>query len=75
MKTTRRLLGSKIHRATVTDANIEYEGSVTIDAAAAHRSKPGDPVIMASWSDVPDSEARSWQARRVFVDGQNEIRD
>ncbi len=23
---------SKIHRATVTDANVEYEGSVTIDA-------------------------------------------
>jgi hypothetical protein len=30
---------------------------------------------MASWSDVSDSEARSGQARRVFVDGQNEIRD
>lgn len=24
---------SKIHRATVTDSNLEYEGSVTIDAA------------------------------------------
>lgn len=29
----RRMLKSKIHRATVTDANIEYEGSITIDAA------------------------------------------
>lgn len=27
----RQLLKSKIHRATVTDANINYEGSVTID--------------------------------------------
>lgn len=27
----RRMLKSKIHRATVTEANIEYEGSVTID--------------------------------------------
>ena len=27
----RTLLKSKIHRATVTDANLEYEGSVTID--------------------------------------------
>lgn len=25
------MLKSKIHRATVTDANLEYEGSVTID--------------------------------------------
>src|SRR3569833_2924170 len=29
----RFLLKSKIHRATVTEANLDYEGSVTIDAA------------------------------------------
>jgi len=28
----RTLLKSKIHRATVTEANLQYEGSVTIDA-------------------------------------------
>ncbi|GAB5442633.1 MAG: aspartate 1-decarboxylase [Fuerstiella sp.] len=28
----RTLLKSKLHRATVTEANLEYEGSVTIDA-------------------------------------------
>jgi len=28
---TRTLLKSKLHRVTVTEANIEYEGSVTID--------------------------------------------
>lgn len=27
----RRMLGGKIHRATVTDACLEYEGSITID--------------------------------------------
>ncbi len=27
----RQMLKSKIHRATVTDANINYEGSITID--------------------------------------------
>ena len=27
----RRLLKSKIHRATVTDANLHYEGSITVD--------------------------------------------
>ena len=27
----RTMLKSKIHRATVTEANIEYEGSITID--------------------------------------------
>ncbi len=30
---TRRMLKSKIHRATVTDANLDYEGSITIDRA------------------------------------------
>ena len=29
----RRLLHSKIHRATVTDANLNYVGSISIDAA------------------------------------------
>jgi aspartate 1-decarboxylase len=29
----RTMLKSKIHRATVTDANLHYEGSVTIDVA------------------------------------------
>jgi aspartate 1-decarboxylase len=28
----RTLLRSKIHRATVTDANVDYEGSITIDS-------------------------------------------
>ena len=28
----RNMLKSKIHGATITDANVEYEGSVTIDA-------------------------------------------
>ena len=27
----RRMLGGKIHRATVTENNLEYEGSVTVD--------------------------------------------
>ncbi|MEC8928608.1 MAG: aspartate 1-decarboxylase [Verrucomicrobiota bacterium] len=30
---TLQLLKSKIHRATVTDANVNYEGSLTIDRA------------------------------------------
>lgn len=28
----RKMLGGKIHRATVTDARLDYEGSVTIDS-------------------------------------------
>ena len=28
----RKLLRSKIHRATVTNSNLEYEGSITIDS-------------------------------------------
>ena len=114
----RTLLKSKIHRATVTEANIEYEGSITIDpdlldaadmlayervdiwnctngnrlstygiegergqgqicinGAAAHLRKPGDLVIIASWAEVPDAEARSFEAKRVFVDHENRIRD
>jgi len=115
---TRTMLKSKIHRATVTEANVEYEGSVTIDrnlleaadllpyervdiwnctngnrlstyviegeagsgeicinGAAAHLMKPGDKVIIASFVAVDESEVRGWDARRVFVDDENNIRD
>ncbi len=107
----RTLLKSKIHRATVTEANIEYEGSVTIDpilleaadmlpyervdiwnctngnrlttyiiegergegqicinGAAAHLMKPGDLVIIASWAEVEDSQAKDYESKRIFVD-------
>jgi aspartate 1-decarboxylase len=114
----RTLLKSKIHRATVTEANVEYEGSVTIDrdlmdaadmlpyervdiwnctngnrlttyviegergagqicinGAAAHLMKPGDLVIIASWAEVPDAEARDFESKRVFVDHENRMRE
>ena len=114
----RKMLRGKIHRATVTEANLEYEGSVSIDTdllhaadilpyeavdiwdctsgarlrtyaipgeagtgeicvngAAAHLIKPHDLVIIASWTEVDDAEARTWEAKRVFVDSHNRIRD
>jgi len=30
---TRNMLKSKIHRATVTDADLNYDGSITVDSA------------------------------------------
>jgi aspartate 1-decarboxylase len=113
----RTLLKSKIHRATVTEANLEYEGSVSVDAAlmaaadllpwerveiwdctngarlstyaipaeagsgeicingaAAHLVKPGDTVILASFAELDDAEARGFEPRRVFVDARNHQR-
>lgn len=32
----RTMMKSKIHRATVTDANLEYKGSITIDSDLMH---------------------------------------
>ena len=112
------MLKGKIHRATVTMGNIEYEGSISIDAdlleaanilpyeavdvwdctngarlrtyalraepgsgeicvngAAAHLVKPGDVVIVAAFCQLDEAEAKRHEARRVFVDPQNRIRD
>ena len=114
----RTVLKSKIHRATVTEANVEYEGSVTIDSdllraadivpyeqvdiydctngqrlqtyaiegeagsgeicvngAAAHLIKPHDTVIICSYVQVDEEEARGWKGIRVFVDERNVARD
>ena len=45
---TRTLLKSKIHLATVTEANLEYEGSVTIDR----------DLMIAAFGWDPDLEGR-----------------
>jgi aspartate 1-decarboxylase len=112
----RTMLKSKIHRATVTQADLHYVGSVTIDeelldaadllpgeqvaivditngarletyvipgergsgvvginGAAAHLVHPGDLVIMISYGQVDESEAKSFVPRVVHVDAGNRI--
>lgn len=112
----RTLIKSKIHRATVTESNLHYVGSVTVDAelmdaadllpgelvhivdidngnrletyviegergsgvigingAAAHLVKPGDLVILISYAQVDDAEARTMRPRVVHVDKHNRI--
>lgn len=112
----RTMLKSKIHRATVTDANVEYVGSITIDidlmhaadlleyervqvvdvdngarletyaipgpagggdiclnGAAARLVQPGDKVIIMSYAQVTEAEARSMKPTVVFVDEINRI--
>src|SRR5512139_481105 len=112
----RTLFKSKIHRATVTQADLDYEGSVTIDedlmdaagiwnyeavhiwnitrgtrlqtyaikgqrgsgvicinGAAAHLNRPGDMVILATFAEMEEAEARTHVPRVVLVDGANRI--
>ncbi len=113
----RFMLKSKIHRATITDAHVDYEGSLTLDTdllaaadilpyeevhvwnvtrgsrlrtyaipgpagsgvvcangAAAHLTRPGDLVIVATFTMVDDVQARLHRPKLVFVDGNNRIR-
>ena len=46
------ILKSKIHRATVTDANLDYVGSITIDADLIGRAGllPWEKVLVANVS-------------------------
>jgi len=112
----RTMLKSKMHRATVTGADINYEGSITLDpalmdaadivpyeqvqvldvnngsrlttyaiegelgsgdviinGAAARLVHQGDIVIILTYTDLPDDEARSHQATRVYVDSNNRV--
>jgi len=115
-KVQRSMFKSKIHRATVTHADLQYEGSLTIDSelmkaaniinyekvhlwnisrgtrlvtyaisgdpgsgvicangAAAHLNKPGDLVIIATFADMDEKEARVYEPRVVLVDEENRI--
>lgn len=48
----RWFLRSKIHRATVTEANPDYTGSITIDQDLVERAGflPGEKVLVASFA-------------------------
>ncbi len=112
----RTFFKSKIHRATVTHADLDYEGSVSIDedlleaagiwqyeavhiwnitrgsriqtyaikgergsgvicinGAAAHLNEPGDLVIIATFAELEESEARAHEPTVVLVDRTNRI--
>lgn len=112
----RTLMKSKLHRVTVTQANLDYVGSVTIDrhlmeaadllenekvqivdntngarletyvipgergsgiiginGAAAHLVHPGDNVIIISYAEFEDAEARTFEPTVVFVDAHNRV--
>ena len=65
---TRTMLKSKIHRATVTDADLHYEGSITIDPLlmnAANMIAPNQKnhlLSMPSFSSNPATS--SWASSR-----------
>ncbi|MCC6160261.1 MAG: aspartate 1-decarboxylase [Deltaproteobacteria bacterium] len=110
----RTMLKSKIHRATITMADLNYEGSIAIDTdlltaadilafekvavwnitngnrfetyaieeragsgmicvngAAARLVSPGDKIIIASWVELGDAEAKAHEPKLVFVDDHN----
>lgn len=112
------VLKSKLHRAMVTHADLEYEGSVSIaddlleaanilpfeqvhvwnvtrgtrlttyamradagsgliciNGAAAHLVAPGDRVIIATFVEVPQEVARTWEPTVVLLDEQNRVVD
>jgi aspartate 1-decarboxylase len=50
-------------------------GEICINGAAAHLIKPHDVVIVCSYVQVDDEQARGWQAIRVFVDERNRARE
>ena len=110
----RNMLKSKIHRATVTGADIDYEGSIAIDTrlmeaadilpfeqvhvlnlnngarfetyvikgekgeicingAAARLVVKGDIVIILTYQQMEEEEARTYHPKLVHVDSNNNI--
>ena len=112
----RQMLKSKIHRATVTDCDVDYVGSITIDpelmagadlmpneqvhiwdidngarfvtyaicgepgsgtmqvnGAAAHLTRPGHKIIVASFAAYDERELDSYSPVVVHVDDENSL--
>ena len=48
---------------------------VCVNGAAAHLANPGDLVIVATFTELQDEEARRHVPKVVLVDERNRIRD
>ena len=113
----RTMMKAKIHRATVTGLELDYEGSIAVDVdlleaadilpgeqvqvlnlnsgarfvtyairgkrgsgqmmlngPAARLAMKGDTIIVITYAQVDDAEARKFKATVVQVDGRNRIR-
>ena len=57
----REFLNSKIHRATVTDANLEYVGSITIDEYLLEKSK------IKEWEKVEILDVNNGERFQTYV--------
>ncbi|MBU3190669.1 aspartate 1-decarboxylase [Clostridium bowmanii] len=112
------MLKSKIHRATITEAKLNYVGSITIDkslmdnahileyekvqivdidngerfetyaiagesdsgvmcinGAAARCVQPGDKIIIMTYCQIHEEEARKFKPTVVFVDETNNVEE
>jgi aspartate 1-decarboxylase len=60
------MLKSKIHRATVTDANLNYVGSITVDLDLLERAdiRPFEQVHVFNFNDAAPSETYTIVGRR-----------
>ena len=75
------MLKSKIHRATVTQAQRDYVGSITIDQSLMdaagileyERLQVADTIIIMCYCQLDAAEAAAHRPRVVFVDGNNAI--
>ena len=111
------LMKAKLHRATVTQADLDYEGSIAIDmdlldaagifpheqvdvlnitngqrfttyaieaprgsrtfgvnGAAARLVQKNDKIIVVTYGQLPEEEARQWSPTVVLLDDRNEIK-
>ena len=48
-------------------------GVVCVNGGAARHAQPGDIVILATFADVDEAEARTWKPTVVRVDAENRI--
>jgi len=72
----------KIHRATVTEANLNYVGSITIDGLlldaagiieGESRCQPGDLVIIIAYGYMTEEEALAFEPKLAFPDADNRL--
>ncbi len=50
-----------------------HSGIISINGAAAHKARPGDIIIIASYAIYHETELEQFKPQLVYVDGNNRI--
>ncbi|MDU1766316.1 MAG: aspartate 1-decarboxylase [Staphylococcus epidermidis] len=69
----RTFMNSKIHRARVTESNLNYVGKMCLNGAASRLVEVGDVIIIMTYAQLNEDEMVNYSPKVAVLNENNEI--